>query len=93
MTVPNGAPPVGAQFRKTDARPWTDTDGTKHTHTIVTECRITARDAVGCDYVVTRVVSNTDAPPEGVAYNPPTGGQFAWFGLAAAMERGRVVPL
>lgn len=78
--------PVGARFTKTSARGWTAEDGRTGTHTVVTLCEVTERDAVGFRFVVVEVLENTDPPPR----NPfvPQSGTMAWFGLAAAMTRG-----
>lgn len=89
-TVPSGAPPVGARFWNATARTWKADDGRTGTHATVTLCEITERDATGCRYVVVEVLEDTDPPPRDPFV--ASSGAFAWFGLAAAMERGDVVP-
>lgn len=90
--APEGAPPVGARFTESSARKWTADDGRVGTHTVVTLCEITERDAIGFAYIVVDVLENSDPPPP--PYQPfiPERGRMAWFGLAAALDRGRVIP-
>jgi hypothetical protein len=79
---------VGERFTQTSARRWTDDSGTKHTHTVVSRCEVTQRDAAGFGYTVVETLESTDAPPRQAF--AASAGTMAWFGFTAAVERGDI---
>lgn len=88
--------PVGAQFQKNEGHFWTATDGSKRIHSFTTLCEVTESDAHGIRYVVVQVLEEVGRPTGGEIMIPTPGtskGALTLQGLAAAIQRGSIVPL
>lgn len=87
---------VGTQFQHNQARPWTDTQGGKHFHSIVTLDEVCAISNGVTRFVTVKVVEEVGRPTEGDIMTPTPGktkGSISAIGLAAAIKRGSIVPL
>jgi hypothetical protein len=84
-------PPKRIQY--TTRSPWTDREtGKTWWHVQVVEMRLDHETPTGPQYVTTKVIADTGAPPR----NPrsaPTAMGVAWFALQEQIDRGYIIPI
>ena len=79
---------VGDRFTSTSDRRFTE-DGVRRMHHLDLLCEVVSTDAVGFAWNVVEVLNEENRPTTFAPF-VPTAGTTAWFGWAAAVERGDV---